>query len=185
MKASKHPLPFVLAATDHGSLIVNRNDYRMIDEKRGYGVGFQLLNYGRLDPQEVAFVLALLRRKRQHAGDGVVALDCGANIGVHTVEWAREMHGWGRVYAFEAQEKIYYALAGNVVLNNCLNVTARHCAVGARCGSLAVPEPDYCRPGSYGSLELVRRDKTEFIGQPIDYSVTHDIPLLSIDSLSL
>jgi hypothetical protein len=83
------------------------------------------------------------------------------------------------------RKKIYYALAGNVVLNNYLNVTARHCAVGARCGSLAVPEPDYYRPGSYGSLELVRRDKTEFIGQPIDYSVTHDIPLLSIDSLSL
>jgi hypothetical protein len=105
MNASKRPLPFVLAATDHGSLIVNRNDYRMIDDNRGYGVGFQLLNYGRFDPKEVAFVLALLRRKRRHAGDGVVAIDCGANIGVHTVEWARAMHGWGRVYAFEAQKK--------------------------------------------------------------------------------
>jgi hypothetical protein len=68
MNASKRPLPFVLAATNHGSLIVNRNDYRMIDDNRGYGVGFQLLNYGRFDPQEVAFVLALLRRKRRHAG---------------------------------------------------------------------------------------------------------------------
>ena len=185
MNASKRPLPFVLAATDHGSLIVNRNDYRMLDKRRGYGVGFQLLNSGRFDPQEIAFVLALLRRKRRHAGDGVVALDCGANIGVHTVEWAREMHGWGSVYAFEAQEKIYYALAGNVVINNCLNVTARHCAVGSRCGTLEVPQPDYCRPASFGSLELVQREKTEFIGQPVDYSVTQPVALLSIDSLAL
>ena len=46
----------------------------------------------------------------------------GANIGVHTVEWARHMYGWGNVIAIEAQERLYYSLCGNISLNNCLNV---------------------------------------------------------------
>ena len=37
-------------------------------------------------------------------GDGVMAIDCGANVGVHTLEWSRLMYGWGEVIAFEAQE---------------------------------------------------------------------------------
>ena len=62
-------------------------------------------------------------RRRFH-GDGVVAIDCGANIGVHTVEWAIAMTGWGSVVAIEAQERIYYALAGNIAINNCFNAIA-------------------------------------------------------------
>jgi hypothetical protein len=27
----------------------------------------------------------------------VVAIDCGANIGIHTIEWATAMTGWGSV----------------------------------------------------------------------------------------
>ena len=47
-------------------------------------------------------------------GDGVVAVDGGANIGVHTIEWATAMTGWGSVIAIEPQERIYYALAGTL-----------------------------------------------------------------------
>src|SRR5262249_6937922 len=118
--------------------------------------------------------------------DPVVAIDCGANIGVYTVEWARLMRGWGSVLAFEPQEKIYYALAGNVALNNCFNVTARLAAVGATCGKLAVPHVGYCIPSSFGSLELVEADANEYIGQNVDYSrpALH-VDLLTIDSLQL
>src|SRR5260370_16749261 len=38
-----------------------------------------------------------------------------------TIEWAKRMTGWGSVLAIEAQERIYYALAGNIALNNCFN----------------------------------------------------------------
>lgn len=167
-------------------MIVNRNDYRMVSEKAGYGVGFQLLNTSGYDSAEVGFTLDLLRARRNDCGDGVVAIDCGANIGVHTIEWARAMSGWGRVYSFEPQEKIYYALAGNIALNNCFNVTARLAAVGARCGTLAVPEVNYCVPSSFGSLELQPADSSEYIGQNIDYNRTsQQIDLLTLDSLSL
>ena len=68
-----------------------------------------MLNSSSFDHREIDLALALLERRRQSFGSGMVAIDCGANIGVHTIEWARLMYGWGEVISFEAQEKIYYA----------------------------------------------------------------------------
>jgi FkbM family methyltransferase len=180
-------LAFILASTDQGALIVNRFDYKMVDAERGFGVGFMLLNTGSYDAQEVATAVQLLTLRRQHHGDGVVALDCGANIGVFTVEWAKAMTGWGSVLAIEAQERIYYALAGNIALNNCFNARALHAAVLATSGTLAIPVPDYGRPATFGSLELRASPEAEEIGQPVDYSPDRlmHVPAISIDALSL
>mgnify|MGYP001767220648 CR=1 FL=1 len=166
-------------------MIVNRNDYHVGKNNQGYGVGYQLLNKSSFDQSEIDLVLMLLARCKEDHGAGVVALDCGANIGVHTIEWARMMYRWGRVISFEAQEKIYYALAGNIALNNCLNATAHLCALGASCGKIEIPIPDYFSPSSYGSLELRERPNNEFIGQKIDYKNTQSVHMVTIDSLSL
>ena len=179
------PLPFILVAANYGTMIVNRNDYFMTGPDAGYGVGYQLLNSASFDQEEVDLALALLEKRKRHFGNGAVAVDCGANIGVHTIEWARFMYGWGEVFSFEAQEKIFYALAGNVAINNCLNVTAKHCAVGSKCSVIEIPEPNYLIPSSYGSLELKQSQNNEFIGQDIDYKKTKPVPLVSIDSLNL
>ncbi|MDP5007546.1 MAG: FkbM family methyltransferase [Glaciimonas sp.] len=180
------PIAFVLAATNHGSMIVNRNDYH-ISNKGGYGVGYQILNNASFDQSEVNFVLALLNCRRQYYGDGVVAIDGGANIGVHTIEWARHMYGWGCVISFEAQEVVYYALAGNIAMNNCLNVRAKLAALGEVCGELSVPVPDYFTPASFGSLELRQNANNEFIGQKISYddAACNIVPMVSLDSLHL
>jgi FkbM family methyltransferase len=177
-------IPFILVSSNHGTLIVNRNDFRMVDEQHGYGVGFQLLNSSSFDQGEIDFVLALLERLKAYHGNGVVAIDCGANIGVHTIEWAKLMHSWGHVLAFEAQERLFYALAGNIAINNCLNASAKFAAVGAECGIINIPEPNYLVPASYGSLELRQTPTTEFIGQPIDYSAAaaRTVEQVSIDS---
>ena len=90
-------LAFVLASSNHGTMIVNRFDYQLTAPGRGFGVGFQILERGCFDPQEVELAIQLLELRRIHNGDGVVAIDCGANIGVHTVEWAIAMTGWGSV----------------------------------------------------------------------------------------
>lgn len=186
MRNIPRPAPFVLVSSNHGTMIVNRNDYHMVDKENGYGVGYQLLNQSSFDQPEVDFALALLAARRAAFGPGVVAIDCGANIGVHTIEWGRFMFNWGHVYAFEAQEKVFYALAGNVAINNCLNVSARHAAVGAECGEITIPEPDYLVPASYGSLELKASGKNEFIGQKIDYAAARSqMALVSVDSLKL
>jgi FkbM family methyltransferase len=166
-------------------MIINRNDYRMDNETEGHGLGFQLLNTSSYDQYEIDLALALLGKRRINFGEGVVAIDCGANVGVHTIEWARLMYEWGNVISFEAQEKIYYALAGNVAINNCLNVSAKFAAVGSHCSSIEIPEPNYLIPSSYGSFELKKSNNNEFIGQDIDYEKTKTVPLVSIDSLNL
>ena len=143
MQSMGRNLAFVLASSNHGTMIVNRNDYRMIDERQGYGVGFQILQTGSFDPTEVRLVLDLLALRRKHHGDGVVAIDCGADIGVHTIEWAKAMTGWGSVLSIEAQERIFYALAGNIAINNCFNALAVHGAVSSESGVMHLPSPNY------------------------------------------
>ena len=187
MSNSYRKIGFIIAATNHGTLIVNRFDQRLVDQNRGYGVGFQLLNTSSYDASEVDILIKLLSARRQHYGDGVVAVDCGANIGVHTIEWAKHMNGWGTVLSIEAQEHIYYALAGNIAINNCFNVHAIHAAVTDRPGIMKIPNPDYLTPGSFGSLELRKGNNTEYIGQPIDYSEGElvEVRAISLDSLNL
>jgi FkbM family methyltransferase len=167
-------------------MLVNRHDHA---EAHGqtYGVGHQLLARSAYDPEEIAFLKTLLSLRRQHFGDGMVMVDCGANIGVHTLECARAMHGWGKVVAIEAQERLFYALAGNIALNNLFNARAVWAAVGAESGEIGVPVPDYLAPASFGSLELRRTERTEHIGQDIDYSpqAAQAVRLVALDELGL
>lgn len=185
-RTNRRPVAFVLAATDHGSMLVNRHDYNSMGGV-SYGVGYQLLNSSSFDQHEIDISLQLLESRKANFGNGVFAIDCGANIGAHTIEWARLMHGWGDVLAVEAQERIFYALAGNITLNNCLNARALWAAVGATQGTIGVPEPDYLTPSSFGSLELRQRANNEFIGQPIDYSPERlkQTRMMAIDDLAL
>jgi FkbM family methyltransferase len=147
---------WVLAATEHGPMIVNRHDRVVTSENplTGYGVGFQLLERGCYDPEEVQEGRDWLDHLRGERPTPITVVDCGANVGVMTVDWARHMSGWGRVFAFEPQERVYYALAGNVALNNLDNARAIWAAVGREPGEVAVPGLNYSRPGSHGSLSL-------------------------------
>src|ERR1700748_710466 len=155
-------LAFVLAATEHGTMIVNRFDEYRRPDNSAFGVGFQLLENAAYDPSDVGLLLMLLDLRQRCYGAGVVAVDCGANIGVHSVEWARHMNGWGIVIAIEGQERLYYALAGNLALTNCLNARATRAAVSPAPGTMKIPNPNYLVPGSFGSLELKHRDGAEF-----------------------
>lgn len=181
------PVAFVLSATNHGTLIVNKNDFCEIEKGKVFGVGQELLNRSCYAPEEVSLALAMLDFRRKYRGDGVVALDGGANIGIHSLEWARHMFGWGEVFSFEAQEAIFYALAGNLAMNNCFNAHARLTALGNKCGNMLIPVPNYYVPASFGSLELREGITSESIGQPISYQKNDcaSVPVSTIDSLQL
>lgn len=185
MSLPKRPIAYVLAATNHGSMIVNWKDRYDVGAGQEIGVGAQLLANSAFDPDEVRLALNILDTRRKHFGNGVVAIDGGANVGVHTLEWARHMAAWGQVTAFEAQEFVFYALAGNLALNNCINARARWSALGEQVGSIDIPEPDYLTAASFGSLELRRRANTEFIGQKVSYAAEDLVrtPMVTIDSL--
>jgi FkbM family methyltransferase len=179
-------LAFVLASTDHGSLIVNRYDQHLVNENSGYGVGYFLLENACYEVAEGNVAMKTLELRREHIGHGVIVVDCGANIGVHTIEWAKRMTGWGAVIAIEPQERVFYALAGNIALNNCFNAHAIQAAVGAENGELQIPIPDYTKSGSFGSLELRPSPEVENIGQPIDYENNlKTVRLMTIDALKL
>ena len=186
MKALR-PIAFVLASTNHGSMLVNRHDYRLTQNGGGYGVGYDILNTSAFDSREIDTAVQLLTSRKKNFGNGVIAIDCGANIGTHTIEWAQAMHGWGEVIAFEAQERIYYALAGNIALNNCFNARAIYAAVGSTQGEILVPIPNYFSPSSFGSLEIRKTTAAEFIGQELDYTENNcaRTAMMSIDQLNL
>lgn len=179
------PIPFVLAASDHGPMIVNRLDYHQLPNGATYGVGHQILTHGVYDPEEIDEVLEILAKCHQNLGPGVFALDCGANIGVHTVEMSRYMQSWGAVIAIEAQERLYYALCGNIALSNLFNAAALWYAIGSEVGHIDVPRPNYNKSASFGSLELRRGPRTEYIGQNISYASRDSVQIrmTTIDSI--
>ncbi|MBW5286518.1 FkbM family methyltransferase [Burkholderia gladioli] len=178
-------IAFVVASTDHGTMIINRNDENENKEYGRYGVGSQLLETGGFYPADTDLLTSILRiRKQAFARQrSIVAIDCGANIGVHTLEFARELQNEGSVLAIEAQRAIYYALCGNIAINNLFNVEARNVAVGSVDGFLTVPFVDYHTRSSFGSLELREREGKEYIGQEVDYARGYEVPLVTLDSL--
>lgn len=92
MRNTKRALPFILAATNTGTMILNYLD-RNQTQYGVYGVGYQYLNTASFDKEEISNVVTLLNLRREYFGDGVFALDCGANIGAHAIEWGIEMTG--------------------------------------------------------------------------------------------
>ena len=173
----------ILVSSDHGTMIVNRFDYRMSDEKSGIGVGWQLMNSGQYDWNEVELLKLALKHRLKSYGDGVVAIDCGANIGVHTIEWARLLNDRGAVLSLEPQEHVFYALCGNIAINNCFNVKALNFAAGDANTLIEIPKPNYFSPSSFGSLELRQGSDSENIGQDLEDSAK--VEQIALDSLQL
>jgi FkbM family methyltransferase len=173
------PIAFILAATDAGPMIINRFDV-YATEAGYFGVGASLLATGKFDQPDIDGLCGLLHLRRKHHGDGVVALDIGANIGTHTLAWAKLMRGWGEVIAVEAQERVYYALCGNICINNLFNAEAICAVAGETTGLMEIPELDHEKPASFGSLELVKCTDEE-IGQTP--TKTRRVAMLKIDNI--
>jgi FkbM family methyltransferase len=182
------PIAFVLASTDHGAMILNRHDYQMMDKTSGIGVGFEMLTNSAYDRPGVGVGIKLLQLRRKYFGDGVVALDVGANVGVMTVEWARAMTRWGNVLAFEPQSRVFYALCGNIALNNCFNAHAMMAAVSDEADLLRIPQLDPTVPANFGGLNICSlyldeevRNK-DWLGQKVDALPSERAQVVKLDS---
>lgn len=140
--------PFVLVSTRYGPLIVNRLDFDTKENIRG--VGLELLATGQYQQKELNNSCYLIQALRKSRGDGLIVVDGGANIGVMTVLWADMMREWGQVIAVEPQIRTYYALCGNITLNNLFNVQAINAALAERSGSIAMPQMDPTKPANFG-----------------------------------
>jgi FkbM family methyltransferase len=66
---------------------------------------------------------------REHVHEGDVVIDIGANIGFHTLEFARLVGKRGRVYAFEPDPNNFKILTQNILQNHYQNVKTENVAV--------------------------------------------------------
>jgi FkbM family methyltransferase len=175
---------FVVTSTDFGPMLVNRFDQNTTSSGDHYGVGYNFLNTSSFDPQEINLIMQVLVNLRNIRNKSILMLDAGANVGAHALSCGRLMTGWGEVVSFEAQERIFYALAGNVAMNNLFNVHVRWNALGDKIGEIRVPIVDYFKNSSFGSLEINQTESSENIGQELT-GKTQPVTVVTIDSLGL
>jgi len=72
---------------------------------------------------------------QQHLRPGMIAVDCGAHIGYHTLLMAKCVGKTGRVYAFEPLPENFSVLCENIALNGYEGIViAEKKAVGAQTG---------------------------------------------------
>jgi len=102
-----------------------------------------------------------------------MVVEVGANIGAHTLFFARHVGPTGAVLAFEPQRIVFQTLCANLALNSVTNVDCRHQAVGAVGGEVVVPEVDYRREQNFGGLALG------------SYQEGERVRLVTIDGLNL
>lgn len=87
-----------------------------------------------------------------------VVLDAGANIGLLAIPMAQVVAPKnGRVYAYEAQRMMSYALAGATALNDIANLFVVNEALGEKQQTLRAPSPDYGKPQDFGLFSLVEQ----------------------------
>jgi len=81
-------------------------------------------------------------------------IDVGANIGAHTIFFAKRVGPIGRVLAFEPQRIVYQTLCANVALNSLTNVFCYQLGLGDRSGTLRTPSVNYATPNNFGGIPL-------------------------------
>lgn len=180
---------FVIAACDDGPMILARTDYQFVrrldplgKEIEGViGVGASLLENGSHEQEQVDLLLQLTAHRRADRQGELAVLDVGANIGTHTVPWAKFMLGWGTIVAFEPQRWLYYALCGNLALNNVFNATALNFAVSDQDGIMPGPVMDYSLPANFGGVSMLEQFNRE---QPVR-SYEGIVKTIAIDSMGL
>jgi FkbM family methyltransferase len=110
-------------------------------------------------------------------GEGDVVLDIGANIGSHTLFFARAVGATGKVIAFEPQRFVHGLLAANVATNGFTNVECRREAVGGSSGEVAIPVLDPRAKANFGAVA------TRASGAPD--ATDERVPLVTVDALDL
>jgi FkbM family methyltransferase len=172
---------FVLVSTDVGSMILSRLDFAQMPGGCA-GVGIQFMEEGNYGPEELAFLKAMADSRRKSRGDGVVAVDVGANFGAFTIPLARHMDEWGEVIGIEAQERVFYALGGNITLNNAWNARAVFGVAGSTVKNHRGPVVDYGSPVNLGGVSL-DAGIAEQCGQKLNYGTP--LPGVTIDAFDL
>ena len=120
---------------------------RMVARTLDRFLALWLWKYGVFGAAEVGLLGTLCR-------EGMSVLDLGANVGFHTLLFARTVGAGGHVWAFEPDPENFSTLCTNLELNACGNVTAVQAAVGTASGGGSLyRSPFHCDHRTYPTEE--------------------------------
>jgi FkbM family methyltransferase len=146
-----------LKATRYGLMLYNMHDRY---------IGRSLDEYGEFSYGESHLFERIIR-------PGMIAVDVGANIGVHTLTLSRLVGPVGHVIAVEPQRALFQMLCANLALNELSNVRALQVGAGRQNGRAFLPKIDYGRPENFAGISLATQAEGEAV------------QVISIDSLAL
>ena len=112
---------------------------------------------------------------------GWIVVDVGANIGTHTIFFAKRVAEEGCVFAFEPQRLAFQNLCANVALNGLINVVASQRAVGRRAGTIRLPVFDPRRQANFGAISILGHTH----GEPVEVIRLDDLRLGRCDLIKV
>lgn len=147
----------------------------MMFNQHDWAIGLHLREFGEWAESEMAMLRPLI-------APGHVVIDVGANIGAHTLFFARCVGEEGHVHAFEPQRVIFQTLCGNIAINSLMNVTCHPYGVGAQFKTLSVQPINYCDVNNSGMAKLGQDTAGEsVIVQTLDSLSLHRCDLIKVD----
>lgn len=142
----------------HGQMLFNINDQYI-------GRSFDL--YGEYSEGEINLFAQIIR-------EGQVVVDVGANIGDHTLFFAKQVGLSGVVHAFEPQRFVFQTLCANMALNSIANTYCHNAALGVEKGELVVPRvTPWGEEFNFGGMALGGHQEGE------------RVPVVTLDELGL
>jgi FkbM family methyltransferase len=139
-----------IALNEHVAVVQGREGLFLVNRHDVY-IGRSLEVYGEYNALEAKALCSIL-------GPGDNVIECGANIGSHTVAMARRVAPGGTVYAYEPQRGCYALLQTQIALNGLKNVVALNQGVGAQAGKLWLPTWNDETETNFGGVSLVASD---------------------------
>ena len=174
--------PNALINSEYGPIIINIHD--SVIGKHISTTGY----WAQDDIELMKNLLNFLLSKKSH----LTVYDVGANIGTHSLAFAKTYADKITVHAFEAQRQIFNMLCGTIALNGLRNVVCHHFAVSDGSQTrIEIPIPAYDRANNFGALELMQPQRSDMQDMAIDFyesietitldSLNHDVDFIKID----
>lgn len=118
------------------------------------------------------YEIEMLEDIKKRIGENKVIIDVGANIGNHTIYFAKICRA-KKVYSFEPQENIFNILVKNINLNNIdANVKAYNMGVGREHTYARI---DVVDKNNYGSSRIIKNDKGEIEIDKLDNIMLNEV----------
>ena len=165
----------VLTNSDHGLLLINRNDNvigRFISETGGWEIPY--INF-----------LKDLIKNFYPANSSIEIIDAGSNIGVYSLSMSK-IDGFNvKVVAIEAQRLIFQMLNANIALNSLENVWTYHRVISDKNEETILLEcPDLNVPANFGAYEI-QKDLTYSDYDGKIFMPSEEVKSITLDSLAL